>query len=184
MRELLSREVIEGLGHETPFFLFSCEKISRALAQFRKCFPGAAIHYAMKANSEPGVLQTVYKAGGGFEVASAHELQLLRPMRVPPDCIIYGTTVKPSSHIKAVFAYGVDRFAFDSFPELDKIAAAAPGARVYARVAVDDTGSVFRFSEKFGADTDLIFHLLGRAPDLRLRPYGISFHAASKKHHL
>jgi ornithine decarboxylase len=128
MRELLSREVIEGLGHDTPFFLFSREKIRRALGQFRKCFPGAAIHYAMKANSDPGVLRTVYDAGGGFEVASAHELQLLRPMRVPPERIIYGTTIKPQAHIRTLFQYGVDRFAFDSFPELDKIAAAAPGA--------------------------------------------------------
>ncbi len=180
MRELLSNEAIEGLGYETPFFLFSREKIRRAVGNFRKYFPGAAIHYAMKANSDPGVLRTVYDAGGGFEVASAHELQLLRPMRVAPERIIYGTTVKPQAHIKTLFEYGVDRFAFDAFPELDKIAAAAPGARVYARVAVDDTGSVFRFSEKFGADADLIFHLLGRARELRLRPYGISFHVGSQ----
>jgi ornithine decarboxylase len=180
MSDIFSREWIAGLDYETPFFLFSKRKIVDTLSEFAKCFPGAAIHYAMKANSEPEVLRTLHEAGSNFEVASVHELDLLRKISVPPENIIYGTSVKPASHVKAIFEYGVDRFAFDSLPELEKIAAMAPGARVYVRASVDDTGSVFRFSEKFGADKEDIVPLLQQAREFELQPYGISFHVGSQ----
>jgi len=180
MSDIFSRKWIASLDYETPFFVFSKRKIVDTLGEFVECFPGAAIHYAMKANSEPEVLRTLHEVGSSFEVASAHELDLLRKIPVPPENIIYGTSVKPSSHIKAFFEYGVDRFAFDSFPEVEKIATTAPGARVYVRASVDDTGSVFRFSEKFGADKENIVPLLQHARKFGLQPYGISFHVGSQ----
>lgn len=180
MPNTFSRELLESLNHETPFFLFSKKRISEALQEFDDCFPEATIHYAMKANSESEVLRTLFESGASFEVASLHELAMLKDISVPAEKMIYGTSVKPISHIKAFFEYGVDRFAFDSPPELEKIASVAPGARVYVRVIVDDTGSVFRFSEKFGTDKEDIVSLLQHARHLDLRPYGISFHVGSQ----
>lgn len=174
------RGVLEGLQYETPFFLFSRKRIVDKLQEFKRYYPEAAIYYAMKANAESELLRTLSDAGSGFEVASKHELNMLKEINVPPKKIIYGTSVKPVSHIREFFEYGVDRFAFDSLPELEKITAVAPGSRVYVRVAVDDTGSVFRFSEKFGTDKDNIVPLLQRARELGLHPYGISFHVGSQ----
>ena len=180
MSDIFSHEWIASLDYETPFFVFSKRKIVDALSEFAQCFPGAAIHYAMKANSEPEVLLTLHEAGSNFEVASAHELDLLKKIPVPPENIIYGTSVKAASHIRAFFEYGVDRFALDLLPEVEKIAAMAPGARVYVRASVDDTGSVFRFSEKFGVEKENIFPLLQHARKCGLHPYGISFHVGSQ----
>ena len=173
-------EFLETLPYETPFFLFSRKRIEHNFHEFQKYFPGAAIHYAMKANSEPDVLRLLLELGSGFEVASAYELDILKSISVPPERIIYGTSVKPARHIKEFFDYGVNRFAFDSFPELEKIAALAPGSRVYVRIRVDDTGSVYRFSEKFGAEKEDIVPLLQHAKELGLQPYGISFHVGSQ----
>mgnify|MGYP001613980118 FL=1 len=175
---------LESLKYETPFFLFSKRRIVDKYEEFEKYFPGSEIHYAMKANSEPEMLRTLAEAGCGFEVASAYELRLLKDIEVPPEKIIYGTSVKPRTHIKEFFEYGVDRFAFDCMPELEKIAAAAPGSRVYARAVVNDTGSVFRFSPKFGTEKENIVPLLQRAKDLELKPYGISFHVGSQASNL
>lgn len=171
---------LQGLAYETPFFLFSKKRILDKLNEFEKHFPGAEIYYALKANAEPELLRTILDAGGGFEVASTHELNMLKEIEVSPEKMIYGTSVKPLAHIKDFFEYGVDRFAFDSFPELEKIAAVAPKSRVYVRVSVNDTGSVFRFSEKFGTDKENVVPLLQRAKTLRLHPYGISFHVGSQ----
>lgn len=173
-------EHLESLSYETPFFLFSKKRIIHNFEEFKKNFPGALIHYAMKADSEPGVLETLAEAGANFEVASVYELNLLKEIGVGPERMIYGTSVKPMSHIKEFFEYGVDRFAFDALPELEKIAALAPKSKVYVRVAVNDTGSVFRFSEKFGTSKENIVPLLQRAKDLGLHPYGISFHVGSQ----
>lgn len=171
---------LETLAYETPFFLFSKKKILDNYRVFGKLFPKSSIYYAMKANSEPEVLQTIFDIGSGFEVASKYELEMLKKIHVPAEKIIYGTSVKPAEHIKEFFAYGVDRFAFDSFPEAEKIAAFAPGSRVYVRTIANDSGSVFKFSEKFGTDPASIIPLLLRAKELGLRPYGISFHVGSQ----
>lgn len=168
------------LSHETPFFLFSRSRLLARLAEFRRCFPGAAVHYAVKANFEPEIVRTLAEAGCSFEAASRYELAMLAEAGVSPGHILYGTSVKSDTHIRAFAAYGVDRFAFDCGSELEKIAANALGARVYARITVNDQGSVFKFSEKFGTDRESAAGLLRRAQALGLRPYGVSFHVGSQ----
>ncbi len=172
--------LLETLPYRTPFFLFNKKKILDNYTQFKKLFPNSSVYFAMKANSETEVLKLLFSAGSGFEVASKFELDFLKKIKVSPEKIIYGTSVKPSSHIKAFFQYGVNRFACDSFPELEKIAANAPGSRVYIRTVANDSGSVFKFSAKFGTETSSIIPLLLKARELGLHPYGISFHVGSQ----
>jgi len=174
------QETLEALLHESPFFLFTKTRIIENFRKFETLFPGSSIHYAMKANSEPEILQTLSDAGCSFEVASIYELNMLKELKVPAERIIFGTSIKPASHIKQFFDYGVNRFAFDSHSELEKIASAAPGARVYVRAIAYDAGSVYKFSEKFGADLFNVVSLLLRAKELGLRPYGISFNVGSQ----
>ena len=150
MVSFLPPELIESLKHDTPFFVFSKDALRHRYRQFKKCFPRASIYYAMKADAEREVIETLAAEGSHFEAASVHELHILKELGITADRILYGTSVKPASHIQEFHAYGVNRFAFDSFPELDKIATIAPKARVYVRVSVNDTGSIYRFSEKFG----------------------------------
>lgn len=173
-------EALGKLNYPTPYFLFSKTKLVDNFNQYKKNFPGAHIQYAMKANFEPEVLQVLDEEGCGFEVASAYELRMLKGLKVDPKKIVYGTSVKPLDHIKEFFEYGVDRFAFDTFGELEKIASVAPGSRVYARMIANDAGSVFQFSKKFGTEAENIAPLLERARELGLVPYGISFHVGSQ----
>jgi ornithine decarboxylase len=99
---------------------------------------------------------------------------------VPPDRLIYGTAVKPTSHIQQMAAYGVRRFAADSSQELHKIAAIVPDASIYLRVAVDDAGSVFSMSNKFGAHPDEVAGLAQLANSLGLDCEGLSFNVGSQ----
>lgn len=177
---LFEAEFIDKLTYKTPFFLFSKKKIIENYNQFRKLFPKSTIHYAMKANSELEVLKVLAETGASFEVASKYELEMLKKLKVPAQKMIYGTSVKPASHIKEFYKYGVRRFACDSFPEIEKIAANAPHSKVYVRTIANDSGSVFKFSEKFGTDPASIIPLLSRAKELGLHPYGISFHVGSQ----
>jgi ornithine decarboxylase len=173
-------EFLETLTYKTPFFLFNRNKIIHNYEQFKKLFPHSSVYFAIKANSEPEVLKTILDTGCGFEIASKYELDYLKKIKVPAERIVYGTSVKPADHIKEVFEYGVDKFAFDSFSELDKLAAQAPGSKVYVRTIANDSGSVFKFSEKFGTDAASIIPLLTKAKELGLVPYGISFHVGSQ----
>ena len=180
MADLFTPKLLESLRHETPFFVFSKEILRAKYGEFKKHFPHASIYYAMKADAEKGVLETLAEEGASFEAASVHELRILKELNIPADRILYGTSVKPASHIKEFHDYGVNRFAFDSFSELDKIAMISPKARVYVRVSVNDTGSIYRFSEKFGTVHENVVPLLIRARELGLEHYGISFHVGSQ----
>ena len=180
LNEIFDRDYLESLDYETPFFLFSQKRILEASGEFKRCFPGAQIHYAMKANSEPGILKTLAGAGCGFEIASIYEFEMLKKLKIPPENIIYGTSVKPASHIKEFYRYGGSTFSVDSLPELEKISLAAPKSRVFVRLSVDDADSVFRFSEKFGTERQNVIPFLTRAQELGLQPYGISFHVGSQ----
>jgi diaminopimelate decarboxylase len=64
-------------------------------------------------------------------------------------------------------------------PELEKIAAVFPEARVVIRIAVDDSKSVCRFNSKFGAAPSEWGALLGLASELGLEVVGVSFHVGS-----
>ncbi len=171
---------LQSLKYETPFFVFSQKKLVDKFAEFKKHFPKAQICYALKANAEPEILQILADAGASFEAASVYELNMLKAKKVNPERIIYGTSVKPAQHIHDFYKYGVRTFACDSLSEIEKIAAMAPGSNVYVRVTVNDSGSVFKFSEKFGTEKENIVTLLKRAKELKLHPYGVSFHVGSQ----
>jgi len=177
---LFSSSFLKTFHYETPFFLFSKQKILDNFKRFQALFPKASIYYAMKANSEPELLRLLASAGSGFEVASKYELFILQKLKVPPEKIIYGTAVKPLSHIAEFYRYGVQHFAFDSASELEKIAQAAPKSSVYCRVLVNDKGSLYRFSEKFGTERKQVLSLFQRAQELSLKPCGLSFHVGSQ----
>ena len=163
---------LRHLHNQTPFFIFNKGALVSNLKEYRKHLPKKTeICYAMKANSERVVLQTLKDFGASFELASKYELTLLKKIKVSAKKIIYGAPVKPESHIKEFVKYGVDRFAFDSESELLKLARCAPKSRVYIRVQVDSkSNSVFNMSEKFGVPLSDTAFLLCKAKELGLMP--------------
>ena len=175
-----SPENIAHIAKDSPCFIFSKQRICEKVKEYQDYFPNSYIHFAMKSNSEPEILRTIMECGAGFEVASKYELRMLKEIGVKPETIIFGASVKAADHIKEFYEYGVDRYAFDSVPEIEKIAAMAPGSRVYVRISVNDDGSVFKFSEKFGTEKENIVPFLRLAKQLGLKPYGISFHVGSQ----
>lgn len=175
-------EKLKAFSQETPFFVFSKKTLLNNLSKYKDNLPPETeIAYAMKANSEKEVLETLYESGTNFEVASSYELDFLKDLKVPSERIIYGTSVKPPSHIDDFVKYGVDRFAFDSEQELLKIAKHAPKSRVYVRVLIEfKTDSVFNMAKKFGTSLKNTVYLLTKAKALGLVPYGISFNVGSQ----
>lgn len=180
MPELFTAEYLKGLQLQTPCFVFSKDKIIEKLKGFEAVFPEAGVFYAMKANFDPQILKVLAETGAGFEVASKFELELLKELNVPPEKIIYGTSVKPIDHIKTFYDYGVRVFACDSFMELEKMAPYAPEAKVFVRLHVDNKRSEIDLSEKFGVTPEKAVRLLQKTKELGMTPYGVSFHVGSQ----
>jgi ornithine decarboxylase len=98
-----------------------------------KAMPEARIYYAVKANPSPDILGLLVKLGSSFDVASLNEIEFCLKAGAKPQDLSYGNTIKKERDIAAAYAKGVRLYAFDSMAELEKIARAAPGSRVFCR---------------------------------------------------
>lgn len=173
-------QILNEMTHATPFLLCDLETVRDRYRRLTEALPGVRLHYAMKCNSAPEVLETLSGIGAGFEVASLGELGMLQGIGVDPADVLYSNTVKPPAHVAAAYEAGLWRFAFDSDGELHKLAAHAPGSSVIVRLRVDDSASAFPLSRKFGADVEDASRLMKLARSLGLKPYGVTFHVGSQ----
>ncbi len=165
----------------TPCLVLDLDRVAENYTAMHDAFPNAQIYYAMKANPAAPVLARLVALGSNFDAASWEEIALCLAAGASPARISFGNTIKKASAIRRAHAAGIGLFVFDCEAELEKIAANAPGARVFCRLAVGTTGSVFPLSRKFGTGMDMAPGLLLRAHELGLEPYGISFHVGSQQ---
>ena len=143
----------------------------------------AAIHYAVKANPEPAIVERLIGLGSHFDAASRGEIALCLGLGARPETISFGNTVKRVSDIAFAYRAGIRLFAADAEEELEKIAEHAPGAEVYIRLLVDASEADWPLSRKFGCDGEMALRLLDRAAALGLRARGFSFHVGSQTRH-
>ncbi|ELT89638.1 hypothetical protein CAPTEDRAFT_86930, partial [Capitella teleta] len=74
---------------------------------WKKLFPEAIPHYAVKCNDDPGLLATFASLGIGFDCASKGEIAMVKDLGVASDRIIYANPCKQKSHIKYAKDQGV-----------------------------------------------------------------------------
>ena len=98
-----------------------------------------------------------------------------------PQRISFGNTIKKERDVARAFALGVKMFAVDCAEEVEKIARAAPGSRVFCRVLTDGEGAEWPLSRKFGCVPAMAADVLRHAYALGLEPYGVSFHVGSQQ---
>jgi ornithine decarboxylase len=97
------------------------------------------------------------------------------------DRISFGNTIKKERDVARAHALGVRLFAVDCKAEVEKVARAAPGAKVFCRFLVDCAGAEWPLSRKFGCDPDMAVDVLEHAHRLGLEAVGVSFHVGSQQ---
>jgi ornithine decarboxylase len=166
---------------QTPCLVIDLAVIEENYRELERRLPLARIYYAVKANPAPEIIAKLAELGSCFDVASRGEIDLCLAAGVPGERISFGNTIKKQADIAYAFAQGVRLFAFDSDGELDKLAAAAPGAGVFCRILTDGQGADWPLSRKFGCGASMAAALLLRAKEKGLDPCGISFHVGSQQ---
>ncbi len=169
---------------DTPTLLMDLEGVRSRFVKIKYHFPEVNVYYAVKANDNLEILSSLASVGAGFEVASVSELEKVISLSVGAERIISSNPVKPMEFIDYANSCGVNRFAVDSFTEVDKIARVAPRSRVYVRIAVPNEGSEWPLSRKFGVDLDTALEILEYAKDKGLVPVGLTFHVGSQCNNL
>jgi ornithine decarboxylase len=165
----------------TPCLVFDVDRVETNFRALRRALPLAQIYYAVKANPAAPVLERLAGLASHFDAASAEEVRLCLAAGAVPSAISFGNTIKKASAIREAFGAGVRLFAFDSEEELRKLAANAPGARVYCRITVENAGADWPLSRKFGTSIARGRELMVLAGGLGLDPYGLSFHVGSQQ---
>lgn len=164
-----------------PVFCLRPQQARASAGRWIREFPGQVL-YAVKANTNPLLLNALYQGGvRHFDVTSPAELEKLRPFS---ETICYNMNpVKHPQNIRdSYFGYGVRAFALDSLSELRKIRAATHNASdldLFVRIAVENPACQIPLDRKFGADGKHAVALLVATQQVARR-IGISFHVGSQ----
>jgi len=187
MNKKLFYDLVAKLG--TPLLVIDHKKIREKYLEFKKRFPRVQAYYAVKANSEPEIIETLYRLGASFDVASLPEFNLvfnlvksLEPKALQNfiwNNIIYANPIKRKDSLHALNLYK-PLMTYDSIEEMRKIKIHCPDAGLLLRIKISDEGSVVKFANKFGADPEIAANLIEQTIKNGLGVEGISFHAGSQ----
>src|SRR6202050_986005 len=180
IREFLRRRREDGMD-EGPCLVVDLEVVRDNYKTFAKALPDSRVFYAVKANPAAEVLSLLATLGSCFDTATVAEIEMALAAGATPDRISFGNTIKKERDIARAFALGIRLFAVDCSAEVEKIARAAPGAKVFCRILYDCAGAEWPLSRKFGCDPEMAVEVLDLAKRLGLEPCGISFHVCSQQ---
>jgi len=178
-----SAKIVEHLRnarYDAPTLLLDVAMVGRQYDKLARGASPAEVFYAVKANPEREILETLVRRGSRFDVASRGEIDLVLAAGATAEAVSFGNTIKKSRDIAYARQIGVDLFVFDSEEELHKIAAEAPGAEVFCRLLIEHSQAEWPLSRKFGCSSEEAVRLLSMAKGLGLRAGGMSFHAGSQ----
>lgn len=119
----------------TPAYLYSRASIEQAYRSLDSAF-GSLPHticYAMKANSNLGILRVFAALGSGFDIVSGGELYRLRRIGVPGNRIVFSGVGKSRDEIREALRARILLFNVESPAELDLLASEA--SRLHVRAA-------------------------------------------------
>jgi ornithine decarboxylase len=175
------REFLRDRRPEGPCLVVDLEVVRANYNTFARALPDSRVFYAVKANPAPEVLKLLADLGSSFDCASVAEIDMALAAGATPDRISFGNTIKKERDVAAAYARGIRLFAVDCVEEVEKIARAAPGARVFCRILCDCVGAEWPLSRKFGCAPELAIGVLEHAHRLGLDACGISFHVGSQQ---
>jgi ornithine decarboxylase len=175
------REFLRNRREDGPCLVVDLEVVRENYLAFAKALPDTRVYYAVKANPAPEVLSLLAQLGSCFDTASVAEIEMVLAAGASADRISYGNTIKKERDIARAHALGVSLYAVDCEAEVEKVARAAPGSRVFCRILCDCVGAEWPLSRKFGCDPEMAVAVLERAKQLGLVPHGISFHVGSQQ---
>jgi ornithine decarboxylase len=175
--------------HGTPLFVVDHDELRKNYATFKKHLPRVQAYYAVKANPDPAIVQTLFESGASFDVASMPEFMIVHayikdmPARRRQDWIwdkiIYANPIKANETLQELDPYKA-LVTFDNCEEIRKIKRYAPHAGLVLRLKVPNTGAMVELSSKFGAASGEAVDLILEADKAGLVVEGLSFHVGSQ----
>jgi len=130
--------------HSTPVYLYSEKQIVRQYKDFLRAANGQEIHkplicFALKANPNPALIASLFKAGAGADIVSAGELKRALDNGCDPMKIVFsgvGKTETEINHALNASPKGIYSFNVESTSEIEMINKLAAKKHKIARIAL------------------------------------------------
>lgn len=178
----------------TPFYYYDTPLLKRTLETVREQLrdrPLWQVHYAVKANANPGILEIIAGASLGADCVSGGEIQAALDAGFPASGIVYAGVGKADWEIRLALEQRIQRFNVESEAELEVIAALAAEMGVVAPVSLrvnpdigahTHAGITTGLAEnKFGIYHGALEPVIRRALELKsVRFLGLHFHIGSQ----
>jgi diaminopimelate decarboxylase len=174
---------------QTPFFAYDRALLDRRIAHLRDVLPPTIhLHYAIKANPMPAVIQHLAGLVDGFDVASALEMNWAMDTTMPAERISFAGSGKTPDELSRAVAAGVI-IHLESEREAEIVDAIATSMGVQAPVAIrvnpdfelKSSGMKMGGGPKqFGIDAERVPDLLRRMGRMRLQFEGFHIFSGSQ----
>lgn len=181
-------QLTERVGR-TPYYAYDRNLITGRVAELRAALPKEIrLHYAIKANPMPAVVQHLAGLVDGFDVASGGELKVVLDTPMPPKKISFAGPGKSGSELRQAAAAGVI-VNLESEREMEALAqaGAALGLRPKAAIRVNPDFELKSSGMKmgggpkqFGVDAERVPAMLARMKQLPLEFYGFHIFSGSQ----
>ncbi len=111
-------KIFEGV--KTPFYYYDKALLEQTLDAIEACTEGTPmrVHYAIKANPDPGILRIISKRGFGADCVSGNEIDLAVECGFDPKKIYYAGVGKTDEEILTGLRHGIGCFNIESIEEI------------------------------------------------------------------
>lgn len=177
----------------TPCYVYSKAAISANFLAYQKALADKAhlICYAVKANSNIAVLQTLAELGAGFDIVSVGELERVLRAGGDPSKVVFSGVAKTASEMQRALELGIHCFNVESEAELELLNQTAANcgltAAVSLRVNPDVDAQTHPYistglkENKFGIDINLAPQVYQRAAQMsHINVVGVDCHIGSQ----
>ena len=164
----------------TPLLVLDPERVVEQYRLLATQLKGVGLHYAVKASPHPALLTAIADCGGGFDVASTAEVELVRSLGIAMDRCIHTHPIKKVADIEHAYRAGIRTFVVDNPVEAQKFSGLPGDTEILVRLAFPNPGAKSDLSTKFGVDPAeaalVVKHVLAAG----VRFAGFSFHVGSQ----
>jgi len=172
------RRLVREFG--SPLLIIDCARVRVQYRKLRQALPGVKLHYALKPLPHPAVVRVIVAAGGGLDLATTGEVQLVQALGIEAARCIHTHPIKRERDIRNALEYGVRTFVADNPDEVRKFKRHGQRAALLLRVSFRSPGAVCDLSRKFGCDPEDAIGLARLAASLGIDVQGFSFHVGSQ----
>ena len=169
---------------QTPFYYYDTNVLRQTLKTINEeagKHEGFEVHYAVKANANPKVLNIICQAGLGADCVSGGEIQAAIKAGFPASKIVYAGVGKSDWEINLGLEKGIFCFNVESIPELEIINELAEKQNKIAQVCFRINPDVGAHTHKFGIamrDMEAVIEEAAKMKNIQF--LGLHFHIGSQ----